>query len=74
MYRPVPKRTIRRLAENADDPALRAVITMLELCKEADDDLWRRLMLHHLHHLEMLDSPEGRRMKKEIRRKLKRGI
>ena len=74
MYRPVPKRTIHRLEEKPINQELQNLTIMLELCKEADDDLWRQLILRHLDHMQKLNGKEGSRIRKEIRRKLRRGI
>lgn len=70
----VPKRTITRLEESCEDFELQNIKIMLELCKEADDDLWKQLILLHLDDLQVINSKEGNRLKTEIRRKLKYGI
>lgn len=70
----VQKRTITRLEESCEYFELQNIKIMLELCKEADDDLWKQLILLHLDDLQVLNSKEGNRLKTEIRRKLKYGI
>lgn len=73
MYQRIHKRPIRRRQNNFQQQELQNLILMLELCREADDDLWRQLILQHIESLEILSGKEGRRIKKEIRRKLRRG-
>ena len=73
MYQRIHKRPIRRRQNDFSQQELQNLILMLELCREADDDLWRQLILQHIESLEILSGKEGRRIKKEIRRKLRRG-
>lgn len=73
MYQRIHKRPIRRRQNDFQQQELQNLILMLELCREADDDLWRQLILQHIESLEILSGKEGRRIKKEIRRKLRRG-
>ena len=73
MYQRIHKRPIRRRQNIFQHQELQNLILMLELCREADDDLWRQLILQHIESLEILSGKEGRRIKKEIRRKLRRG-
>lgn len=73
MYQRIHKRPVRRRQNNFQQQELQNLILMLELCREADDDLWRQLILQHIESLEILSGKEGRRIKKEIRRKLRRG-
>lgn len=74
MYKFIPKRNFIRRTENDNNPAFRNMIITLELCKEADDYLWKQLLICHLDDLEILNSKEGRLIKKRIMRKLKHGI
>ena len=73
MYQRIHRRPIRRKQDDIQHQELQNMILMLELCREADDDLWRQLILQHIESLEILSGKEGRRIKKEIRRKLRRG-
>ena len=68
MYKLVPKRIIKRLADTEEAEELRMTKLTLELAKESDDELWRALLLLHLDDLNILNSKEGER----IRRKLER--
>lgn len=40
----------------------------LELAKESDDELWRALILLHLDDLNILNSKEGKRIRKKLER------
>ena len=55
MYKLVPKRIIKRLADT-------------EEAKESDDELWRALILLHLDDLNILNSKEGKRIRKKLER------
>lgn len=70
MKKLVPKRTIRRLNTSSENQELRNMIIMLELCKEADDDLWKQLIEVHLDELKILNSEDGKRIRKGFRRSL----
>ena len=69
----VPKITIKRIYRTEEITGLEHTILMYELCMESDDYLWKESILNHLEMLETLNSAKGRRIKKEIRRKLGRG-
>ena len=69
-YQAVPRRTIRRREMPEIPEAFAALRSMLELCRESDDALWRQLLLLRLEDLEILRSAEGKHLKYEIRRKL----
>jgi len=73
VYQRIHRRMIRRRQDTVQHQELQNLILMLELCREADDELWRQLILQHMENLEILNSKEGSRIKKEIRRKLRRG-
>ena len=69
----VNKITLKRIYRTEKNAELEHMILICELCKEADDYLWKELILNHIEMLETLNSSEGKRIKKEIRRKLKYG-
>ena len=69
MYKLVPKRIIKRLADTEEAEELRMTKLTLELAKESDDELWRALLLLHLDDLNILNSKEGERIRKKLERK-----
>lgn len=68
MYKLVPKRIIKRLADTEEAEELRMTKLTLELAKESDDELWRALILLHLDNLNILNSKEGKRIRKKLER------
>ena len=68
MYKLVPKRIIKRLADTEEAEELRMTKLTLELAKESDDELWRALILLHLDDLNILNSKEGKRIRKKLER------
>ena len=68
MYNLVPKRIIKRLADTEEAEELRMTKLTLELAKESDDELWRALILLHLDDLNILNSKEGKRIRKKLER------
>ncbi|WP_294654532.1 hypothetical protein [uncultured Ruminococcus sp.] len=68
MYKLVPKRIIKRLADTEEAEELRMTKLTLELAKESDDELWRALLLLHLDDLNILNSKEGKRISKKLER------
>lgn len=68
MYKLVPKRIIKRLADTEEAEELRMTKLTLELAKESDDELWRVLLLLHLDDLNILNSKEGERIRKKLER------
>lgn len=68
MYKLVPKRIIKRLADTEETEELRMTKLTLELAKESDDELWRALLLLHLDDLNILNSKEGERIRKKLER------
>ena len=68
MYKLVPKRIIKRLADTEEAVELRMTKLTLELAKESDDELWRALILLHLDDLNILNSKEGKRIRKKLER------
>lgn len=68
MYKLVPKRIIKRLADTEEAEELRMTKLTLELAKESDDELWRALLLLHLDDLNILNSKGGERIRKKLER------
>ena len=68
MYKLVPKRIIKRLADTEEAEELRMTKLTLELAKESDDELWRALLLLHLDDLNILNSKEGERIREKLER------
>ena len=68
MYKLVPKRIIKRLADTEEAEELRMTKLTLELAKESDDELWRALILLHMDDLNILNSKEGKRIRKKLER------
>ena len=68
MYKLVPKRIIKRLADTEEAEELRMTKLTLELAKESDDELWRALLLLHLDDLNILNSKVGERIRKKLER------
>ena len=73
MYKLVPKHTIRRIEDTAENEELRIMKLTLELAKEADDELWKELILLHLDDIRILNSKDGEKIKRDFNRIL-RGI
>ena len=70
MYKLVPKRTIRRIEDAAENEEFRLMKLTLELAKESDDELWKELIMLHLDDLKILNSEDGERIKKKFERNL----
>lgn len=70
MYKLVPKRTIRRIEDTAENEEFRIMKLTLELAKESDDELWKELIMLHLDDLKILNSEDGERIKKKFERNL----
>lgn len=73
MYKLVPKRTIRRIEDTAENDELRIMKLTLALAKEADDEMWKELVMLHLDDTRILNSEDGERIKRNLDRML-RGI
>lgn len=73
MYKFVPKRTIRRVEDTAENEELRIMKLTLALAKESDDELWKELIMLHLDDTRILNSENGERIKRNLDRML-RGI
>lgn len=70
MYKLVPKCTIRRIEDTAENEEFRIMKLTLELAKESDDELWKELIMLHLDDLKILNSEDGERIKKKFERNL----
>lgn len=70
MYKLVPKRTIKRIEDTAENEEFRIMKLTLELAKESDDEMWKELILLHLDDLKILNSEDGERIKKKFERNL----
>lgn len=66
MYKFVPKRTIKRIEDTAENEELCIMKLTLELAKEADDELWKELILLHLDDKRILNSEDGERIKRNF--------
>ena len=73
MYKLVPKCTIKRIENMDENEELRIMKLTLELAKEADDELWKELILLHLDDIRILNSKDGEKIKRDFNRIL-RGI
>ncbi len=73
MYKVVPKRTIKRIEDIDESEELRIKKLEIELASEADDELWRELILLHLDDMKILNSEDGERIKRDFD-KILRGI
>lgn len=74
MYKPVAKHTIKRIENTEENKEFHIMKLTLELAKESDDELWRKLIILYLDDLKILNGKDGNKIRKEIRRKLKHGI
>lgn len=70
LYKAVPKKTIKRLEETEQCPELENMVIMLELCRESDEALWKKLILLQIDDMRILNGKEGQKIRNEIRRKL----
>lgn len=70
MYKLVPKRTIKRIENMDEDEEFRIMKLTLELASEADDELWKELILLHLDDMKILNSEDGEKIKKKFERNL----
>lgn len=70
MYKLVPKRTIKRIENMDEDEEFRIMKLTLELANEADDELWKELILLHLDDMKILNSEDGEKIKKKFERNL----
>ncbi|MGN0676955.1 MAG: hypothetical protein ACI4K5_04355 [Ruminococcus sp.] len=68
------KCTIKRIENTEENEAFRIMKFTLELARESDDELWRKLIILHLDDIKILKGKDGNKIKKEIRRKLKYGL
>ena len=66
MYKFVPKRTIKRIEDTAENEEFRIIKLTLEFAKESDDELWKELILLHLDDIRILNSKDGERIKKKF--------
>lgn len=66
MYKLVSKRTIKRIENMDEDEEFRIMKLTLELAKEADDELWKELILVHLEDMKILNSEDGERIRKKF--------
>lgn len=66
MYKLVPKHTIKRIEDTDENEEFRTMKLTLELAKEADDELWKELVLLHLDDIRILNSKDGERIKKKF--------
>lgn len=66
MYKYVPKSTIKRIENMDENEEFRIMKLTLELAKEADDELWKELILLHLDDIRILNSKDGERIKKKF--------
>ncbi len=73
MYKLVPKRTIKRIEDTAETEELRIMKLTLALAKEADDEMWKELIMLHLDDMKILNSEDGEKIKRDFDRML-RGI
>ena len=73
MYKLVPKRTIKRIESMDENEELRIMKLTLALAKEADDEMWKELVMLHLDDTRILNSEDGERIKRDFNRIL-RGI
>ena len=55
MYKLVPKRTIKRIENMDEDEEFRIMKLTLALAKEADDKLWKELILLHFVYMKFLN-------------------
>lgn len=73
MYKLVPKHTIKRIENMDENEELRIMKLTLALAKEADDEMWKELIMLHLDDTRILNSEEGEKIKRNFDRIL-RGI
>lgn len=73
MKKNVPKRTIKRIENTAENEELESVKQSLELARESDDEMFKELIMLHLDDMRILDSAEGEKIKRDFDRML-RGI
>ena len=66
MHKLVPKRTIKRIENMDENEEFRIMKLTLELAKEADDELWKELILLHLDDIRILNIKDGERIKKKF--------
>lgn len=66
MYKLVPKRTIKRIENTTENEEFRIMKLTLELAKEADDELWKELVMLHLYDIRILNSEDAERIKKKF--------
>ncbi len=73
MYKLVPKHMIRRIEDTAENEEFRIMKLTLALAKEADDEMWKELVMLHLDDTRILNSEDGEKIKRDFDRIL-RGI
>lgn len=73
MRKIVPKRTIKRIEDTAENEELDSMKRSLELAEEADDEMFKELVMLHLDDMRLLNSEEGEKIKRDFDRML-RGI
>ncbi|MCM1530456.1 MAG: hypothetical protein NC093_10745 [Alistipes sp.] len=73
MRKIVPKRTIKRIEYIAENEELDGMKRSLALAEEADDEMFKELMMLHLDDMRLLNSEEGEKIKRDFDRML-RGI
>lgn len=73
MHKLIPKRTIKRIEDNAETEELRNIKHTLELASESDDEMFKELIMLHLDDMRILNSEDGEKIKRDFDRML-RGI
>lgn len=73
MYKLVPKRTIRRIEDIAENEELLKRKLEIDIASESDDEHWKELVHLHLVDMSILNSEDGERIKRNFDRML-RGI
>lgn len=66
MYKLVPKHTIKRMENAAENEDFHMMKLILELAKESDDKLWRELILLHLDDMKIWNRKDRERIKKKF--------
>ncbi len=67
----IPKRTVKRIEDAAENEELRSMKQSLELAREADDEMWKELIMLHLDDMKLLNSEDGEKIKRDFDRMLR---
>lgn len=68
MNKLVTKRTIKRIADTIENEELCSLKLSIELARESNDEMFKELIMLHLDDMEILNSEDGEKIKRDFDR------